>query len=119
MSEETKIEIGDNFCFVAKDRLGFQTVSLTVTNDEDIDFIGDLFNKSAILKVFRGDSIKQAEKHAKEFIQELQAEKLERFRSSIPDPFTKQGPPNPPGLNSYTIDEEGNQIRVVPEHMLG
>lgn len=117
MIEETIIEIGDNFCFVAKDNLGIQKISLTVHNEEDIDFIGDLFNKTAILKVFRGDTIKQAEKHANEFINEVLQEKAEKFRFSMPDPNNPKIL-NPPGLNSFTIDKQGNPVQVVPEHML-
>lgn len=118
MAEETGIEIGDNFCFVAKDSLGFQKISLTVKEECDIDFIGDLFNKTAILKVFRGDNIPQAERYANDFITQLQEEKLEKFRTAFPDPNAPKGPLNPPGLNSFTIDKDGNPIQVVPEHML-
>lgn len=116
MTDENRIQIGDNLCFVAKDQFmtsSYKTVAITINDEEDLERISDFFNSKSFVQAFRADSLIQAVDLANNFIVKKQKERVDDLGSIHKD---KQKQENPPGFNSFVIDQRdpNNIIQAIP-----
>lgn len=100
-------EIGDCYCFVAKDpwiRSGYKAVGVLIENDDDLLMIDNYFNDQQFVMAFKDFSIEEATRKANNFI--IDQQKNNKISHA---PFQEA----PPGQNSYIVDKRED----TPEHL--
>ena len=114
MTNENNIQIGDNLCFVAKDKFSYKTVAITIQDDKDLERIGDFFNSKNFVQAFRADSIREAIQLAQKSIVKKQKERLDNLGEIHKDIPEME---NASGFNSFITDSRkpGQIIQAVPK----
>lgn len=112
-SKEKEIEVGDNITFVFRGELGFETVSIEVKSESDIEKIDNFFNNVDLVKTFFGNSIKESFELAQQYTRENTGKPL--TPAELAKLNFNKNTKNKYGFDSYIDLGDGNVINLVPQ----